>query len=225
MMGTVRTDVMTRMRTATRRVLATSLHTRPWTLTALIVVALTIVHAPAAAQEHAHTAGMVHTPGMKPKMPTELPKLGGQSAFAAISEVLRMLEADSTTDWSRVNLERLRQHLIDMDLVTMRSRATATDVPGGAAFTVRGSGETIAAIQRMTRAHVAMAESDDRLTIVRTQLPDGARLTVTSRTPNDAKSIAHIRALGFIGLMVAGDHHPAHHLMLAQGAAMTDHGH
>ena len=138
---------------------------------------------PMYAQERMHKPGMVHTPGMAPAAPAVLPTQGGQGAFAAISEIIRLLEADSTTDWSRVNLERLRLHLIDMDLVTLRSTVTSTNVAGGAQF------------------------------------------TVTAPNASDTKAIAHIRALGFIGLMASGDHHPAHHIMLARGDAMADHGH
>jgi hypothetical protein len=35
-----------------------------------------------------------------------------------------MLEADPKTDWSKVNISALREHLIDMDEVTMRASAT-----------------------------------------------------------------------------------------------------
>ncbi len=185
------------------------------------------VHAdPARAQDHTHTAGMVHTPGMTAPGAAVLPTEGGQAAFAAISEIIRLLEADATTDWSRVNLERLRLHLKDMDLVTLRSIVSAEAVPGGAVFTVRGSGDAIGAIQRMTKAHGAMAAADAGAPrIVRTVLPTGVRLAVTARDLSDKVAVTRIRALGFIGLMASGDHHVTHHLMLAKGAAMTDHGH
>lgn len=188
---------------------------------AIIVLAA----APVRAQEHVHKPGMVHTPGMTPAAPTVLPTQGGQSAFAALGEIVRLLEADSTTDWSRVNLERLRLHLMDMDLVTLRSTVTSANVPGGAQFTVRGTGSTIGAIQRMTRAHANMVATERGPRLSRVELADGARLTVTSSNTSDDNAIARIRALGFIGLMVSGDHHPAHHIMLARGDAMTDHGH
>ena len=124
-----------------------------------------------------------------------------------------------------MNLERLRLHLIDMDLVTLRSTVTSTNVAGGAQFTVRGTGAAIAAIQRMTRAHANPVAGETGLKLLRVELPDGARLTVTATNAADAPSIARIRALGFIGLMASGDHHPAHHLMLARGDTMADHGH
>ena len=50
-----------------------------------------------------------------------VPTSSGQAAFATISEVVRLLKADSATDWSKVDIEALRRHLIDMDAVTMRS--------------------------------------------------------------------------------------------------------
>jgi len=39
----------------------------------------------------------------------------GQDAFGAIQEIVQILDADPKTDWSKVDLEALRQHLIDMD--------------------------------------------------------------------------------------------------------------
>src|ERR1035437_7494001 len=67
-----------------------------------------------------------------------LPKQPAQSAYAAIAEIVRILKADSTTDWSKVNLEALRQHLIDMDAVTMRSQVSQKPVPGGVTMLVTG---------------------------------------------------------------------------------------
>ena len=52
-----------------------------------------------------------------------------------------MLEADPNTDWSKVNLEALRQHLIDMNEVTLKAEAVAKPVDGGIEVTVTGAGE------------------------------------------------------------------------------------
>ena len=41
----------------------------------------------------------------------------------AIGEIVRILEADPKTDWSKVNLEALRQHLIDMNEVALHADA------------------------------------------------------------------------------------------------------
>jgi len=188
---------------------------------AVTLLAFSVLAArPLTAQEHVHTPGMTH-----PAPPAQLPTQGGQAAFAAIAEIVALLQADATTDWSKVNLERLRLHLVDMDLVTLRSRVVATPVTGGAQFLVRGTGETIAAIKRMTGAHVTMVMNSGGPRVVRTELPDGVRLIVTAADTSDAGAVARIRALGFIGLMATGDHHAAHHLALARGDRMADHGH
>ena len=64
----------------------------------------------------------------------------GQDAFGAIQEIVRILEADPKTDWSKVNLEALRQHLIDMNEVTLKADAVAKPIDGGIEVTVTGTG-------------------------------------------------------------------------------------
>ena len=100
------------------------------TIAAVLLSSSLVLAPPLMAQEHAHTPGMTH-PTAAP-----LPTQGGHAAFAAISEIVAMLQADASTDWSKVNIERLRLHLVDMDLVTLRSRVAATPVTGGAQFVV-----------------------------------------------------------------------------------------
>lgn len=51
-------------------------------------------------------------------------------------------------------------------------------------------------------------------------LPNGARLTVTAADP---KEVAHIRGLGFIGILVSGSHHLPHHLAIAKGELVHAH--
>ena len=82
-----------------------------------------------------------------------LPTEPGQSEFAAIQEIVAILEADPKTDWSKVSIEALRQHLIDMDNVTLKSQVTTTDLAGGVRFSVTGADEIRASIRRMVFAH------------------------------------------------------------------------
>jgi len=49
------------------------------------------------------------------------PTQPGQAAFGAMQEIVALLQADPTTDWSKVDIDALRQHLIDMDEVTIRA--------------------------------------------------------------------------------------------------------
>jgi hypothetical protein len=43
-------------------------------------------------------------------------------------------------------------------------------------------------------------------------------VTVRAEDPRDAALVARLRALGFYGLLVQGEHHGPHHLMIARGA-------
>src|SRR5262245_28903445 len=55
----------------------------------------------------------------------QTPMAPGQDAFGAIAEVVAILDADPATGWSRVDLERLRRHLIDMNEVVLRAAVAA----------------------------------------------------------------------------------------------------
>ena len=154
-----------------------------------------------------------------------VPSRSGQDAFATVSEIVRLLDSDSTTDWSRVNIEALRQHLIDMNEVTLHSSIAQRPVDRGISADVTGSGRTVSAIRRMVVAHSAAMRLDMPEVNWRTEEIDGGvRWTVTSKS-DDPRTIARLRGLGAIGLLTLGDHHAAHHLMIARGGMMTDHMH
>jgi hypothetical protein len=141
------------------------------------------------------------------------PTMPGQDAFGAIQEIVRILEADPATDWSKVNIAALRDHLIDMNEVTLHAVADQHALDDGVEIMVTGEGRTADAIKRMVPAHVhelnAMgwnAKTED--------LPNGVKLVVTSTDPNQ---VTKLKALGFMGIMVQGSHHQLHHLMMAKG--------
>ena len=162
---------------------------------------------------HAHAPGMMH--GGRTDSSRPGPVQPGQSAFAAIQEIVEMLEADPGTDWSKVDIEGLRRHLVDMSNVTLASTVEAAAVDGGARFTVIGAGEVAVSIRRMVVAHAATMDGVDGWRLVAAERPDGATLTATAP---DAADQSKIRALGFIGVMTRGMHHQEHHLMIATGA-------
>jgi hypothetical protein len=153
-----------------------------------------------------------------------LPKSPGQAAYGTISEVVRLLEADPQTDWSRVNVEALRQHLIDMDDVTMRAAVAARDIPGGLEMRVTGTGRVADAIHRMVGDHARMLDQGADYRASTVSIPEGAIMTVTAKNASDPREVARIRGLGFAGLLTEGDHHAAHHMALARGDA-APHGH
>lgn len=144
---------------------------------------------------------------------TVVPTMPGQEAFGTIQEVVRLLEADPATDWSKVNIASLREHLIDMDDLTMRARLSERALENGVEITVTGAGRTLDAIKRMVPAHAHElaglgwnARTED--------LPNGVKLVATT---SDLREAIKIKALGFLGIMVQGTHHQRHHLMMAKG--------
>jgi len=137
---------------------------------------------------------------------------GGQSAFAAIQEIVEQLMTDPATDWSRVNIEAVRQHLIDMDNVTLRADIVTREIEGGARFEATSdAAAVVASIRAMVPAHAATMNGAEGWTMQAEEIPGGAVLTVAGGDP------LRIKALGFIGVMTVGMHHQAHHLALATG--------
>jgi hypothetical protein len=141
------------------------------------------------------------------------PTMPGQAAFGTIQEVVQILESDPTTDWSKVNIAALREHLIDMDEVTLRARANERALDNGVEITVTGDGRTLEAIKRMVPAHAHELNQIGWNTTAE-DLPGGVKFTVTSA---DSKQVQKLKALGFLGIMVLGAHHQSHHLMMAKG--------
>jgi hypothetical protein len=173
---------------------------------------------PAMMQHHQQPMAALHGQPVAGTVPT----LPGQDAFGAIQEIVHILEADPKTDWSKVNLEGLRQHLIDMNDVTLNADVAARPIDGGIEIAVAGDGRTLDAIRRMVPAH---AQEIDQTHLngwsARTDpLPNGVALTVTASDPNE---VQHIRGLGFIGILASGFHHQPHHLAIAKGELTHTH--
>ncbi|QJF50412.1 hypothetical protein [Roseobacter ponti] len=144
----------------------------------------------------------------------------GQGAFAALAEVVRVLEADPATDWTVVDFAALRDHLVDMDRLVTRAVVTETDVAGGISAFATGDADTLASVLRMVPAHAAQLSTDPRWTVKVTAAAEGVALRVTS---GDPATTARIRGLGFFGLMASQDHHRAHHLAMASGKDVHRH--
>jgi len=141
------------------------------------------------------------------------PTMPGQDAFGTIQEVVQILESDPTTDWSKVNIAALREHLIDMNEVTLHAIAAQRALDDGIEIAVTGDGRTLEAIKRMVPAHVGEL-SKIGWNVKTEDLPNGVKLTVTT---NDPKQVIKLKALGFMGIMAQGGHHQPHHLMMAKG--------
>jgi hypothetical protein len=155
---------------------------------------------------HDHQMTGMSSTGRQPVQP-------GQAAFAAIQEIVEILEADPATDWHKVNIDALRQHLIDMDNVTLHAEATGEPIEGGMRFIVSGTGAIRDSIQRMVLAHARTMNGVGDWKFAASDTETGAVLTV--QVP--VKDVEKLRGLGFFGVMTRGMHHQAHHLMIARG--------
>lgn len=154
-----------------------------------------------------------HHPGMDHQSATATPKQPGEEAFATIQEIVEILEADPNTDWSKVSIDALRQHLIDMSNVTLKADARAEPVDGGVRFVVTGTGDIRMSIQRMLLAHAAIMNGNGGWKYEAVATDSGANMTV--RVP--AADLAKLKGMGFMGVMTRGMHHQEHHLMIARG--------
>ena len=186
------------------------------------LIAVAVVSVPLVAQaqqtEHMHTPGMTHGMSQTTAETAHAARATepGQGAFAAIQEIVALLVADRDTDWSKVDIDSLRRHLVDMSNVTLHAEAVGTPVENGMRYVVTGTGAVRDSIRRMVTAHAATMSGTDGMTIVAQDAPDGAIMTVIVAEP---RALAKLKALGFFGVMALGMHHQEHHLMIATGRA------
>jgi len=144
----------------------------------------------------------------------------GQAAFAAVQEVVALLDTDPTSDWSKVRIDALREHLLDMDDLVMRATAKTMAVGDEIRFLVTGDGRTQSAIRRMVPAHAAMMNGYREWRFTTEEVPGGVLLSIAVAAPSER---ARIQALGFFGLLTLGSHHGPHHVAIAKGEATLKH--
>ena len=185
-----------------------------------IVLAASAIAGVAPAQGTAETTAKKHLHAMTGDAPANamtvkrMPTEPGQGAFAAIAEIVAMLRANPDTDWSKVNITALRNHLVDMDMLVTRARVTSSPIDGGLDMHISLAGRGGAAAGRMVPMHAPMLA---RETGWKSELKkDDGMMDWRVTSPADA---LQIRALGFYGLMAQGAHHQPHHLALATGQA------
>ncbi len=142
-------------------------------------------------------------------MPTE----PGQGAFAAIGEIVALLEADPNTDWEHVDIDALRAHLVDMDMVMTWASVTREATDFGERYVISGEGQVVGSIQRMVVAHAGVMEGKDGWSYMAEPTESGAVLEVTVPEAD----MARLHALGFFGILTSGMHHQTHHWMMATG--------
>lgn len=193
-----------------------------YTGTLLVIVLLA---APCFADEHSMHNALHEHAAMNNTLSAETPLTeAGNDAFAAIQEVVNQLMADPNTDWQKVDLEALRQHLVDMDNFTLHVKVVSQKpIEGGVEFVVQPTTpEADGSLQRLFTAHPAILKQETGWDMVSTKLKNGYRARVTSSNPKD---VTKIRGLGYIGLVALGKHHQLHHWQMATGINPHQHQH
>ena len=110
-----------------------------------------------------------------------------------------------------------------MNEVVLRSDVKASAVPGGLVMDVTGGARTERAIRAMLGPHALEPDRMSEWGSKTQPIPGGLRFTVTARQSEDARTVARIRGLGFVGLLVQGGHHGPHHLAMAKGEMRPGH--
>ena len=155
------------------------------------------------------------TNNKKSSMPVLEP---GQSAFAAIAEIVTKLESNPNTNWNVVNIKGLREHLRDMNKVIIDAVTVAKEIDGGMQFTVTGGVDVKSSIRRMTLAHATFMNNVNGWEYKAKKIDGGAVVTVLVPPQDQAK----IKALGFFGMIASSSHHQLHHWMMASGKNAHD---
>lgn len=192
-----------------------------------IVVGIAVSHAqqPAApsADQSMHT-NMNHDTHMMQELPqADVAMLStspltepGNAIFATLQEVVNQLLQDDNTNWEKVDLESLRQHLIDMENFTVNVRVISkTAIEQGVQVLIEPStSQAAGSLDRALAAHPAMLEQETGWNMVSEKSANNYRIQITSTNPED---VMKIRALGYIGIMTMGSHHQPHHWAMASG--------
>lgn len=167
------------------------------------------------AQSHSHSHHSETNATSSGERQTVL-KAPGHSVFGAVQETIRRLEADSTTDWSEVDVEALRQHLIDMEQVAMNVVVEDEEaIQGGVRLQVRPTNEAArASLERVLAAHPRMLRRTQDWTM---QVKEQGSTYVVRVTTDDPGESDKIRGLGYMGLLAYGMHHQRHHWQLVRG--------
>jgi len=174
------------------------------------LVLLILTSAAPGQTEHQHQRQGHHMMGATPL--TE----PGNAIFGTVQEAIRKLEADPDTDWSNVDMEALRQHLIDMRNVAVYVDVTSREeIDTGLQFRVEATTDPAeASLARVLQAHPKQLKRETGWNMQVDKQYEGYSITVTTENPGEVEKI---RGLGYIGLLAYGAHHQQHHWMLLGG--------
>lgn len=166
------------------------------------------------AQSAPAKAAMAHTPL----------KEAGNALFGTIQEAIKQLDANPNTDWSKVDLEGLRQHLIDMEnFATHVDVVSSKDIEKGTIVVVKPTTDAAkVSLIRALAAHPGMLKQESGWDMTAKADGDTFILTIETAKPEE---VTRLRALGYIGVMALGNHHQVHHWGMVSGNNPHEHAH
>jgi len=179
-------------------------------------IIVTIIAMPMASA-HMHHANMNHAAMMgRNTAPTQVVLTeSGTDPFATLQEVITALEANPDTSWEKVNIEALRLHLVEMQDMTINVDVKQQHIDNGfQAVVTPTTNRAVKSLTRVLSGHPMQMKAETGWDM-QVQNNDGV-FTLTVTTDN-AKDIAKIRGLGYIGVMAYGNHHQPHHWAIASG--------
>ena len=141
----------------------------------------------------------------------------GNDAFGTIQEAIRELDADPKTDWSKVDLEVLRQHLVDMHNFTINVEVRSQrPIENGFEAVIRPITKmSEASFDRVLAVHPMQLKKETGWAMHVSKTGDLYTLRVTTSNPAE---VSRLRGLGYIGVMAVGTHHQSHHWGMANGS-------
>jgi len=140
----------------------------------------------------------------------------GNDALWTIQEAIRKLDADPKTDWSKITLEALRQHLVDMHNFTINIDVLSqTPLEKGMKAVVLPTTEgSKASLNRVLAAHAAQLKRETGWEMHVEKKGDVFTIIVST---HKLAEVDRIRGLGYIGIMALGAHHQVHHWSMVTG--------
>jgi hypothetical protein len=182
---------------------------------ALLIIAVLIpVHAFGVDEHNQHSSqSSKHHHHMASSTPLTA---AGNYAFLTIQEAIEKLDTDPNTDWTKVNMEALREHLVDMENFTINVDVLSQKpVKKGMVAVVRPTTKrSEASLERVFAAHPMQLKKEIGWDMLVEKKDDLFTVTVTTDKPSE---VAKIRGLGYIGAMAMGAHHQLHHWGMVKG--------
>lgn len=154
----------------------------------------------------------MHQQHMQMQMDSKTSSLteAGNDVFSTIQEVIKQLENNPDTDWSKVNIEALRQHLLDMNDMALNVEVI-NQKPLENGLTVTLQTQTPRAEKTMAKVFKVHPMHLKRETGWDMQVVQNNQQFIVTTTTKDLTQVKKIIALSYIGLMAYGNHHQPHH--------------